>query len=121
MEPPVIDPNKVQALIAGGLGAFMSVLFQRSSNKWQIVTTLVTAEVTCYYLALPVWNFLHGWLRWFDEQWQGPVALTIGLLAIFFVGGVVKIAQEFMADPRKSIEGTIVSILERVLPKKKED
>lgn len=113
METPVIDPSKVQALIAGGLGAFLSVLFQRSSNKLTIFTTLTTAEVICYYCAHPAWVVMHAHFVWCDDQWQGPVALSIGLLAIFVVGGVVKMAQDFWRAPWQTIGDFFVSILSR--------
>jgi hypothetical protein len=116
--PPLVDPSKVQALIAGGLGAFLSVLFQRSADKLTIITTLVTAEVTCYYLARPIWGVLHAKFDWFNDDWQGPVALSVGLLAIFIVGGIVRMAKDFWASPWKTIGDFAVSILGRFLPKK---
>lgn len=120
MEQPIIDPSKVSALIAGGLGAFLSVLFQRNTNKLTIFTTLVTAEVVDYYFANPVWGVLHSQFRWADEQWQGPVALSMGLLAIFVVGGITKMAAEFWSSPWQTIGAFFVSVLGRVLPGKKE-
>ena len=120
MDQPFIDPSKVPALIAGGMGAFLSVLFQRNANKLTIFTTLVSAEVVDYYFANPIWGILHAQFKWADEQWQGPVALSIGLLAIFFVGGVTKMASDFWGSPWQTITDLAVSIFKRLLPTKGE-
>lgn len=119
MAHPVIDPSKVQILIAGGAGAFLSVLFQRNSNKLQIFTTLTTAEVVDFYFARPLWALMHGSFTWADEQWQGPVALSLGLFAIFIVGGITKMASDFWGSPWATIADFAVSIFERLIPWKK--
>lgn len=118
MAEPIIDPGKIQALIAGGFGGFLSVLFQRDSSKLKIFTTLATAEIVDYYFANPLWAVFHDHFAWADAQWQGPVAFSIGLLAIFAVGAIIKLASEFMAAPMKTISDLAVSILGRFFQKK---
>lgn len=116
MDAPIIDPSKVQVLIAGGLGAFLSMLFQRDTNKLTILTTLASAEVVDFYFARPIWGLLHARFSWVDDQWQGPVAFSMGLLAIFVVGGVIKMASDFWRSPLQTIADLAVSIFERLVP-----
>lgn len=117
MDAPIIDPDKVPALIAGGFGAFVSILFQRGISRLAMFTTLASAEVVDYYFARPVWEALHNRWNW-STEWQGPVAFTIGLLAIFVVGGVTKMAADFGAEPWGTIGGVLGSVLKRILPRK---
>lgn len=120
MATPIVDPNKISVLVAGGAGAFLSMLFQRSSSKVVIFTTLVAAEAVDYYFAIPVWGLLHDNFSWADAQWEGPVAFTLGLLAIFIVGGLIKMASDFWGSPWKTISDLFVSVISRFLPGKKE-
>ena len=119
MEEPLIDPSKVSILVAGGMGAFLSVLFQRNSSKLMIFTTLATAEVVDYYCAKPTWVLMHSSFHWADDQWQGPVALTIGLLAIFVVGGITKIASDFWDSPWNTVADFLANVVERFIPGKR--
>jgi hypothetical protein len=112
----MIDPTKVPLLIAGGLGAFLSVLFQRNASKIVIFTTLVTAEIIDYYFAQPAWALLHSTFSWADTAWQGPVALTIGLLSIFVVGGVCKVFEDFWAHPYDALADFVAAVAKRLFP-----
>lgn len=120
MDNPFIDPSKVPALVAGGAGAFLSMLFQRNTSKLTMLTTLSSAEIADYYFANPIWSVLHSaWPGIFDAQWQGPVALTLGLIAIFVFGGVMKMAEDFWRDPWKTIISVVSRLISRVLPWRK--
>lgn len=114
MDQPLLDPAKVPALLAGGMGAFASMLFQRNTDRWVIVTTFFSAEVTVYYFSDPIWKLLHASFSWADDGWRGPVSFTLGLIAIFIVGGVVTISQNFAANPLDALGKFIGGIAARL-------
>lgn len=115
---PIIDPGRVSALVAGSMGAFLSMLFQRSTSKMTMFTTLASAEIIDYYFSKPIWELLHSNYVFVDDQWQGPVAFSIGLLAIFVVGGVIKMASDFWGSPWNTVVNLIENIVKRFTGRK---
>lgn len=111
MNTQLFDPDKIPTLTAGAMGAFLSILFQRDTSKLAMLTTIAAAEIVDYYFAKPIWQVMHSDWGWVSDQWQGPVAFTIGLLAIFVVGGVTRMAQDFWADPWNTIVNFFASMI----------
>lgn len=124
MDPaPIIDPVKVQGLIASLAGAFTTILFQRDGaegkprmSKTMMFLAIWAAEVTSYFFGLPVWKMINSHFAQLDEQWQAPISFTIGLLSIFIWGGLVKMGAGFMESPIKMAGDIAADILARFFP-----
>jgi len=117
MDAPWLDPARIPALTSAACGAFLAILFRKGSSMVTVFTTLITAEIMAYFFVQPVWSLMHRELGWADQAWQGPVGLSIGLLAIFIVGGAVKGAEQFAAAPLETTGAALRWFIERFLPR----
>ena len=117
----IIDPAKVPSLVAGALGAFLSLLFQRDASRLAIITTISSAEIVDYYFAQPLFDVCHANFSWCGPNWAGPLAFTLGLTAIFIVGGFMRMVSQFADSPWKTFASFAVSILKGLIPGRKEE
>jgi Sec-independent protein secretion pathway component TatC len=94
MEFNLLDPAKASIQTATALGSFVTLLVTRKYGWLYAISLFIVGQITAYYFTVPVAMRLG-----YGMDSYGAIGFSIGALALLVWGGIIAMAQSFMADP----------------------